>query len=200
MSTGLPKGVPLSLMSLLGAPQQELPVPPALVPGGVVPLSTAPSASTAGADGPRTTRVLVWRCQMCAHDCTVMRSENRCMCGHRFKEHAECGSRSAGGQHGCRGAGCKCRAFNFVMAEGAWILRCACKHKHTEHDANPPHRCTRCPAETSCSKFFSPWVCNCDHPWSAHSQIWEERELKALPQFDEFGDPTFVKRGLDDFA
>jgi hypothetical protein len=43
-------------------------------------------------------------------------------------------------------------------------------------------------------------VCNCDHPWAAHSQVWEERELKALPQFDEFGDPIFVKRGLDDFA
>ena len=48
------------------------------------------------------------------------------------------------------------------------MLRCRCKHKHVEHDA-ASHACAKpgCP----CSRFDSPWVCNCDHPWAGHRQV-----------------------------
>lgn len=29
----------------------------------------------------------------------------------------------------CAGKGCTCRGFFYIVAEGAWILRCRCKHK-----------------------------------------------------------------------
>lgn len=29
----------------------------------------------------------------------------------------------------CDGKGCACRGFFYIVAEGAWILRCRCKHK-----------------------------------------------------------------------
>ena len=129
-----------------------------------------------------------------------MKSENRCICGHRFKEHAP---PVAGGKQACGAKSCKCKDFFYMVAEGAWIIRCRCKHKHTEHDPTPPYKCTRCvpkpgakPSTTQCSGFDSPFVCNCDHGWAAHAHVWEERSV--VPLLDQFGDPSLVRRGLDE--
>ena len=54
-----------------------------------------------------------------------------------------------------------------------------CKHKHTEHDP-VTHACTK--PKCDCSKFNSPWVCNCDHPWSRHSQTVVTKEIKTLEE------------------
>ena len=44
----------------------------------------------------------------------------------------------------CSSASCGCSHFFFVVAEGAWILRCRCKHKHVEHDCTaPPFKCKK---------------------------------------------------------
>ncbi|GJP43680.1 hypothetical protein CLOM_g3118 [Closterium sp. NIES-68] len=67
----------------------------------------------------------------------------------------------------CGRAKCACESFFFIPAQGSWILRCRCKHKHVEHDPSS-HRCTR--PKCSCDKFDSPWVCNCNHPWAHHTQ------------------------------
>lgn len=75
----------------------------------------------------------------------------------------------------CKTAGCGCPRFFFVVAEGSWVLRCRCKHKHTDHDA-ASRSCRRC----GCASFHSPWVCNCDHAWAAHEQVLVERRLLPL--------------------
>lgn len=84
--------------------------------------------------------VVVWRCGTCNHDCVPIRSESRCLCGHRFREHE-----GRGGRCCCRSAKCACPAFYFIVAEGSWVLRCSCKHKHTEHD----------PVSKQCAKVTS---------------------------------------------
>lgn len=88
------------------------------------------------------------------------------MCGHRLANHTT-------SSHGC--TSCSCPQFKFIVAEGAWILKCRCKHKHTDHAAAGPHACSK--ANCSCSGFDSPWVCNCDHPWAAHQQLLVTRQV-----------------------
>lgn len=68
----------------------------------------------------------------------------------------------------CKSPKCACRGFHYIVAEGAWILKCRCKHKHVDHDA-ATHACAR--PSCACAQFDSPWVCNCDHPWAEHTQI-----------------------------
>ena len=44
----------------------------------------------------------------------------------------------------CCSGGCACPHFFFVVAEGAWVLRCRCKHRHTEHHcAQAPFKCKK---------------------------------------------------------
>ena len=101
----------------------------------------------------------------------------------------------------CRCGNCKCRCsdFFFIVAEGSWwaacarclctvcicsrysqlaqpwpphrILRCQCKHKHTEHDP-VSKACTK--AACHCEGFHSPWHCNCNHPWAEHTQVGQQ--------------------------
>ena len=154
----------------------------------------------------RTIEHFSWRCSSCSRDCIPIRSESRCLCGHRLKEH----SRQASGNHRyalytsnqamynikdsscsrwflwittalestrthirtmqrrCTHAKCCCKAFFFIPAEGSWILKCRCKHRHTDH--NPiTHACSK--PGCKCMQFGSPWVCNCDHPWTQHCQV-----------------------------
>ena len=68
----------------------------------------------------------------------------------------------------CNHAKCKCKSFFFIPAEGSWVLRCRCKHRHTDHDPQT-HAC--CKTGCQCAMFHSPWVCNCNHPWSHHKQV-----------------------------
>lgn len=115
-----------------------------------------------------------WLCNICQKECIPIRTESRCLCGHRLKEHgnvATCDSSK------CKSGKCTCRSFFFVVAEGAWVLRCSCKHKHVEHDP-VTHRCVK--PGCSCEKFYSPWVCNCDHKWSDHKQVIVERVVESL--------------------
>ena len=51
------------------------------------------------------------------------------------------------------------------------ILRCQCKHKHTEHDP-VSKACTK--AACHCKGFHSPWHCNCNHPWAEHTQVGQQ--------------------------
>lgn len=65
------------------------------------------------------------------------------------------------------------------MAEGAWILRCRCKHKHTDHDPSAaPFTCSK--PKCGCLGFDSPWVCNCDHPWADHVQEATQRKIVSM--------------------
>ena len=79
--------------------------------------------------------------------------------------------------HHAQAFACLRPQFSFhAVAEGAWILRCRCKHKHTEHD--PITYACRKP-NCKCGVFDSPWVCNCNHSWSSHMQVrnslgWDE--------------------------
>lgn len=84
----------------------------------------------------------------------------------------------ASGGFACAEKGCKCAGFFYIFAEGAFILRCRCKHKAQEHDAAAtPYACAR--AGCKCAAFDSPWVCNCDHAWAAHAQRVVEVDLNA---------------------
>mmetsp|Transcript_43553 Transcript_43553/g.130613 ORF Transcript_43553/g.130613 Transcript_43553/m.130613 type:complete len:229 (-) Transcript_43553:57-743(-) len=137
------------------------------------------SSNAAGASicQPLTTKVLghAWICGECNNECVPIRSESRCMCGHRLKEHRKL--KPGATEATCGVSKCQCSGFSFIMAEGAWILRCSCKHKHVEHDPKT-HACNK--AGCKCGKFNSPWVCNCDHPWAAHKQILREKEVLTL--------------------
>ena len=90
------------------------------------------------------------------------------------------------------GKSCQCSGFYYIIAEGAWVIRCRCKvryrsslrhypmslptvltpmqHKHIEHDCSKkPHKCTK--TNCKCGGFDSPFVCNCDHGWAKHKQV-----------------------------
>lgn len=108
-------------------------------------------------------RKIVWQCQTCTRECVQIRSESRCLCGHRFKEHTD--TEDAG--RSCTAKNCTCGHFDYVFAQGSFILRCRCKHKHIEH-CPVTKSCRRC---ESCEKFDSPFVCNCDHGWASHRQV-----------------------------
>lgn len=81
------------------------------------------------------------------------------------------------------------------------MLRCQCKHKAVEHDP-VTHACKR--GNCRCDKFKSPWVCNCDHPWSDHYQEEVTMLYKPLTaqvddsnDFSEINPWQDLKRGLD---
>lgn len=144
-----------------------------------------------------------WHCLECATQCIPVRKESRCLCGHRLKEHDDSLKTHSSKQNvPCRAKGCACLHFFFVVAEGAWILRCRCKHKHVEHDCSrPPFVCKRCPrgSTSDCTGFDSPWVCNCGHAWSRHSQtVASLSRGQAGPQlqdmYDAHGKRTFSVR------
>ena len=80
---------------------------------------------------------LSWRCQSCSRDCFPIRSESRCLCGHRLKEHAPPGSSGFSDckyaalcsrllavkrrdlrlqERRCSKAGCSCKAFFYIVA------------------------------------------------------------------------------------
>lgn len=82
-------------------------------------------------------------------------------CHHLLPSALPCPCRS------CKCGGCACPRFFFVVAQGAWVLRCRCKHKHVEHDA-ASRACAK--STCACTAFDSPWVCNCDHAWADHVQ------------------------------
>eukprot|EP00879_Flechtneria_rotunda_P016062 GHRR01016800.1.p1 GENE.GHRR01016800.1~~GHRR01016800.1.p1 ORF type:complete len:260 (+),score=69.17 GHRR01016800.1:63-782(+) len=116
-----------------------------------------------------TVKQWAWQCQDCQRECVPVRAESRCMCGHRLKEHAE--------GHKCMNRSCNCPRFSFIVAEGSWVLRCRCKHKHTDHDPIT-HECKK--SGCLCIGFCSPWVCNCDHAWCRHEQVMVERQVLRL--------------------
>ena len=126
--------------------------------------------------------VIKWACTACNNECVPIVRESRCLCGHRMKEHkAPPAAGATNDRHedddiklSCTARNCRCKHFFFLVAEGSWILRCRCKHKHTDHDCvTPPFVCNKCNTGTTrgiCNGFNSPWVCNCGHPWATHKQ------------------------------
>lgn len=130
----------------------------------------------------KTKMKVIWSCDVCQRECIPVREQSRCLCGHRLQDHPtkrpsdsdkSALARQNRGRYrkplACCRDRCKCEKFYYVVAEGAWILRCRCKHKSTDHDPAPGrHKCKR--PRCDCSGFDSPWVCNCDHAWSAHTQ------------------------------
>jgi len=115
----------------------------------------------------------VWRCTQCNVNCLPIRLESRCMCSHRLKNHDYNDVKSK-----CKMSGCKCAKFFYIVAEGAWLLKCRCKHKTTEHDCSKaPYSCIKC-RETgkSCRAFDSPFVCNCSCGWNKHVQILDNTD------------------------
>ncbi|GIL66246.1 hypothetical protein Vafri_19866 [Volvox africanus] len=150
--------------------------------------SPAPAAQAAAAALPtRQVEAFAWVCGTCQRECVPVRSESRCLCGHRLREHDPASSTTSSR---CKAAKCSCRGFFFIVAEGAWVLRCRCKHKHVEHDA-----ATRACAKGGCScrGFDSPWVCNCDHPWSDHRQLVQVKEVVSVR--DMMGAMTLAEVG-----
>ncbi|TYZ57693.1 hypothetical protein PybrP1_008540 [[Pythium] brassicae (nom. inval.)] len=131
--------------------------------------------------------VVKWSCTTCKRECIPIREESS---GHRYKEHPTSAAdprvknKGAFRAFACASSKCACRAFFYVVAEGAWILRCRCKHKHVDHDpSSKPLGCIK--PTCSCSAFDSPWMCNCDHPWAEHQQEVVEKEFRALELFQE---------------
>ncbi|GBF90557.1 hypothetical protein Rsub_03128 [Raphidocelis subcapitata] len=127
---------------------------------------------------------LAWVCGTCEAECWPIRAESRCLCGHRLKEHAA----AAAAGRACANARCSCPGFFFIVAEGAWTLRCRCKHRATEHDPRT-RACGKgaaCRGKDgeggACGGFEASWVCNCDHPWTAHRQVEVERKVATLAE------------------
>ncbi|CEM01780.1 unnamed protein product [Vitrella brassicaformis CCMP3155] len=154
--------------------------------------ASAASAAAAGASlpcAPKRMKVVVkWTCTKCKRSCIPVRDESRCLCGHRLREH-HCQTppnHTSSGAHDGSLPGprlpcsrCPCKHFFFIVSEGAWILRCSCKHRHIEHDP-VTHACNK--PGCGCTRFFSPFVCNCDHPWSDHVQTTHWEEVRTVAQ------------------
>jgi hypothetical protein len=101
------------------------------------------------------------------------------MCGHRYNGHKQKTLKSGKIVFPCGTKNCGCPHFYYICAQGAWMLRCRCKHKHTDHDPkdrNHPCRKNNC----SCAQFDSPWVCNCGCKWGDHTQKVVTRAVKTL--------------------
>lgn len=115
----------------------------------LAPKHTAPSQP----EEDRTKTFIEWYCKDCDKACVHIRSENRCLCGHRFKEHKQ-GHGSKGWK--CSSHKCPCDGFFYVFGQGALVLKCRCKHKHIEHDSSKkPYKCVK--SGCKCSAFDSPW-------------------------------------------
>ncbi|ETW05446.1 hypothetical protein H310_03211 [Aphanomyces invadans] len=62
-------------------------------------------------------------------------------CGNRLKDHPSLSTdtrvkdKATFNAFACTSAKCPCRSLFYIVAEGAWVLRCRCKHKHIDHDA-----------------------------------------------------------------
>eukprot|EP00803_Ostreobium_quekettii_P010642 evm.model.scf_78.11 EVM.evm.TU.scf_78.11 scf_78:143346-144613(-) len=83
----------------------------------------------------------------------------------------------------CKRPSCPCPHFFYIVAQGSWVLRCRCKHRHTEHDP-ATHACKK--AQCECRGFDSPWVCNCDHSWADHHQeIVNKKVLTVASKMSE---------------
>ena len=109
--------------------------------------------------------------------CIPIRGESRCLCGCRKKVH-KWNEDSQSFQ--CSKQGCKCKSFFFIVAEGAWKLRCGCKHHASpDHDPSPgKHKCTK--PNCKCNGFVSPWFCNCGSKWSEHRQETEHIKFVSV--------------------
>lgn len=68
------------------------------------------------------------------------------------------------------------------------MLRCRCKHKHTEHDPNT-RRCKKRGCQCSC--FDSPWVCNCNHAWADHEHKLIRKEVSTFGGLHEEATANF---------
>ncbi|CAD7927628.1 unnamed protein product [Amoebophrya sp. A120] len=124
---------------------------------------------------------VVWRCTLCepassSTCCRLKPKKALCICGHKLEDHnSTCGSK-------CKK--CPCKGFQFHVQQGAWEVRCSCKHKRSDHKPTgkynaqgleifacqghvPGQRNKKCP----CKCFEASWVCNCGHPWSAHETV-----------------------------
>eukprot|EP00898_Chlorokybus_atmophyticus_P007443 jgi/Chlat1/76/Chrsp1S03029 len=113
----------------------------------------AGAAEAAGGEAAANTKTVIsWACKGCERECLPVREESRCLCGHRLKAHNPSQHPKA---YACADAKCKCPMFFYIVAEGSWILRCRCKHKHVEHDP-VTHACAK--ATCKCQRFDSPWV------------------------------------------
>eukprot|EP01112_Ceratiomyxa_fruticulosa_P017328 TRINITY_DN537_c0_g1_i6.p1 TRINITY_DN537_c0_g1~~TRINITY_DN537_c0_g1_i6.p1 ORF type:complete len:281 (+),score=48.10 TRINITY_DN537_c0_g1_i6:118-960(+) len=156
-------------------------------------IEPSPSSSSGSSKKPvgRVKTYINWKCNLCegisGGYCVPVREESRCLCGHRNREHNQ-GKGSTGWE--CKASKCTCKSFFYIMAEGSWILRCRCKHKHTEHDPKTPgaYKCVK--PSCKCENFISSFVCNCNHPWKDHSMSYTERSL--LSPFDMMNDTATI--------
>lgn len=94
---------------------------------GSQPAVASTSGGQTAAPATKAITALAWLCDDCGRECAPIRTESRCMCGHRLREHDK--PTAHGGGKCCVGK-CGCRGFFYIVAEGSWILKCRCKHKH----------------------------------------------------------------------
>eukprot|EP00397_Hematodinium_sp_SG-2012_P034608 GEMP01037131.1.p1 GENE.GEMP01037131.1~~GEMP01037131.1.p1 ORF type:complete len:424 (+),score=84.84 GEMP01037131.1:194-1465(+) len=127
----------------------------------------------------------VWRCTQCPEGssicCRLKPAKHSCICAHKLSDHKD----------GRCTANCKCNDFTFHVQQGAWQVKCSCKHAHRDHAVNvdkdgksrfqctkhiPGHRENPCP----CVDFSANWVCTCGHGWTEHETVWCTNVSKAL--------------------
>lgn len=129
-------------------------------------------------------RHIEWFCQGCSKACVNITPEARCLCGHRYREHD-----SVSKSIKCKLSNCKCDNFFYIYGQGAFLLRCRCKHKANEHDPKT-RKCIKTPScQNQCKGFDSPFVCNCNCGWAKHIQ----REVTLQPK--TFQDITKIELG-----
>ncbi|KAF0723524.1 hypothetical protein Ae201684P_012367 [Aphanomyces euteiches] len=127
--------------------------------------------------------VVKWSCTTCNRESHEGLNVAGGSSGHRLKQHPATpseGDKNRSKPFACTALKCPCRSFYYIVAEGAWILRCRCKHKHIDHDPTS-YQCLK--PKCLCDAFDSPWVCNCAHPWRDHVQTTEMKTFHPL-QFD----------------
>mmetsp|Transcript_23228 Transcript_23228/g.58705 ORF Transcript_23228/g.58705 Transcript_23228/m.58705 type:complete len:836 (+) Transcript_23228:135-2642(+) len=128
---------------------------------------------------------MVWRCKKCdpasSTCCRLKPKKALCICGHKLCDHVFSKNGTIG--NGFRSKKGPCRAFKYHVQQGAWEVRCACKHKRVDHK---PHMlpdgktqvftcCGHVPGQRNkkcgCKDFEASWVCNCGHSWADHETV-----------------------------
>lgn len=141
-------------------------------------LRTPAVAGSSAAMPPSKIKVLAWMCRTCDKSCYPVGESSQCHCGHRLRDHVTHPGLELDKMR-CTRKNCTCQAFRYHVSSGAWSVRCACKHKHTEHSAVPPFGCEKPRCSHGCQEFRSTWVCNCDCPWSHHETRAIEKSVSA---------------------
>ena len=112
----------------------------------------------------------LWKNLSSGAECYEIGPDSRCFCGHMYKSHAWYNIDDKNVH--CRVPDCRCPLYAYVNGNGAWFIRCTCKHAYQDHmDRGLPVDCQQ--EGCSCQAFYSAFCCSCGDGWAGHGTVFE---------------------------